>query len=310
MISQYNRISQRAKQLLATGEDKFVDYKEKVAGLHSEDLVAFANSDEGGVILIGVREATAPDGRQFGKPIGHRVDDTTRLQIMDKALSCSPPLQIQVVIENLGSKPFYRIEIPTSKQKPHATSNGTYKIREDGRNNSLYPEQLLKIFLQQEGEEFRKRFKEATHRLDEQMATALSSVETLEGVISTKIEDIGSTLGWAEQKASRGADTIEAVEGLVSLLVREGRKDTQRLRAIIRKVEAKDPIKQKAKEELRKIVEKKIKDSPELLKAFMTGKLLSVSIEGEVADEFDQEDLRRLVDETLKAAIHKGKDGT
>ena len=64
---------------------------------------------------------------------------------------------------------------------------------------------------------------------------ALSSVENLEGVISSKIEEIGSTLGWAEFKASDAADTIETVQSQVVSLVREARKQTQRLRAIVRK---------------------------------------------------------------------------
>jgi ATP-dependent DNA helicase RecG len=77
MPSQYKGISKSAKGLLASGESKFVDYKEKVKGFHAEDLVAFANSNEGGAILIGVREATTSTGVQIGEPIGHPVDDDT-----------------------------------------------------------------------------------------------------------------------------------------------------------------------------------------------------------------------------------------
>ncbi len=82
------------------------------------------------------------------------------------------------------------------------------------------------MFLEREGEEFSRRFTEATSRLDERMANALSSVEKLEDVISSKIEEIGSTLGWAEFKASDAADTIETVQSQVASLVREARKQT------------------------------------------------------------------------------------
>ena len=80
MRSSFKRISKRAQQLLTSGESRFVDYKERVKGLHADDLVAFANSIDGGAILIGIQEATAADGTQIGEPIGHPVDDDTRLQ--------------------------------------------------------------------------------------------------------------------------------------------------------------------------------------------------------------------------------------
>ncbi|HXN89563.1 MAG TPA: RNA-binding domain-containing protein [Methylocella sp.] len=309
MPSQYKGISKSAKGLLASGESKFVDYKEKVKGFHAEDLVAFANSNEGGAILIGVREATTSTGVQIGEPIGHPVDDDTRLQILGKALSCSPPVQIEIVVENLGSKPFYRIEIPSGSHKPYATNSGTYKIREDGRNNPLHPEQLLKMFLEREGEEFSRRFTEATSRLDERMANALSSVENLEDVISSKIEEIGSTLGWAEFKTSDAADTIETVQSQVASLVREARKQTQRLRAIVRKVDAEDPVKQEEEEDVRKKLAEKLKKNPELLRAIIKGKP-SVSIEMSGTAELDEDDLKRLLAEVAKALSHEGKDGS
>jgi hypothetical protein len=48
--SEFKRISKRGKELLSRGEDRHVDYKEKAKGLHAEDLVAFANSKDGGCI--------------------------------------------------------------------------------------------------------------------------------------------------------------------------------------------------------------------------------------------------------------------
>jgi ATP-dependent DNA helicase RecG len=192
----FQGISKRARTLLSGGESKDVDYKEKVKGLHAEDLVAFANSENGGAILIGVREVAGHDGKQKGEPIGHPIDDDSRLQIMGKALSCSPPGQVEVFVENLGHLPFFRVEIPSGAHRPYATNSGTYKIREDGRNNPLLPEQLLKMFLEREGEEFRARFSEATGQLESRMTEALGLVENLEYVISGKIEDIGSSLGW------------------------------------------------------------------------------------------------------------------
>ena len=185
MSSSHKDISKRALELLSSGENKLVEYKEKVQGLHAEDLVAFANSDSGGAILIGVREETTSNGKQVGKPVGHAMDDNTRLHIMSKALSCSPPVQIEIVVENIRMKPFYRVEIPSGNHKPYATNSGTYKIRENGRNSPLHPEPLLRMFLEREGEEFRSRFAQAASKLDERMNAALASVEGLEQAISS-----------------------------------------------------------------------------------------------------------------------------
>ena len=298
--STYQGISKRAQALLSLGEDKSVDYKEKVKGLHAEDLVAFANSANGGAILIGVRESEHPNGTQKGEPVGHAIDDDTRLQIMGKALSCSPPIQIEIYVENLDHLPFYRVEIPSGTHKPYSTNSGTYKIREDGRNNPLHPEPLLKMFLERESEEFRHRFSEATNKLESRMSEALASVNSLEQVISTKIEEIGSSLGWAEYKAGDAADTIETVKAQVSSLASENRKQTQRLRAIARKVEANDPIKQKAEKEVAEYLLEKIKENPNVLEAVKKGESLSVSLSGDAAGELDQDDLNRLFGEVVE----------
>jgi predicted HTH transcriptional regulator len=305
--SVHRGISKRARELLSSGENKFVDYKVSVKGLDAEDLVAFANSKHGGTILIGVREVRAADGRQIGEPVGHPVDDATRLQIMGKALSCSPPVQIEVIIENLNSKPFHRLEIPSGSQKPYATSSGTYKIREHGRNDPLRPEQLLTIFLEREGEEFQKRFKEATARLDKRMVEALRSVEKLGEDISSEIAEIGSTLGWAEYKAGDAANTIEVVQQRVVALFLEANKQTRRLRAIAKKVDAKDPIRQEAEDAFRKHIMDKLTKSPELINAAREGKTLSLELEGEFAAELDEEAVKRLFKEAVDALSEKAQ---
>lgn len=190
------------------------------------------------------------------------------------------------------------MEIPSGAHKPYATNGGTYKIREDGRNNSLLPEQLLKMFLEREGKEFRLRFSEATGKLESRMTEALGFVENLENVITEKIEDIGNSLGWAEYKASDAADTIETVRSYVLSLIREVKSQKQRIKAVIRKVEADDPIKQKVEEEALNLLIQKIKEDPTILNDVKEGKSLtvslSVSLSEEAKEELDKEDLKRL----------------
>jgi len=56
MIFEYSGLSPRAEELLGSQESRTLDFKESVGGLSAEDIVAFANSEAGGTILLGVRE--------------------------------------------------------------------------------------------------------------------------------------------------------------------------------------------------------------------------------------------------------------
>jgi Putative DNA-binding domain len=296
---QYSSISQRSRELLKSGETREVDYKENARGLHAEDLVAFANSPSGGAILLGVEEFTNAEGTQQGRPVGCQVDDDARLQVLSKALSCSPAVEIELFTENLSRQAFFRVEIPSGAHKPYATSAGTYKIREDSRNNPLLPEALLKMFLDREGSEFRERFAEATGALHGRMQDALSAVGNLEDEVSKKIEEIGSSMGWAEYKAGDAADTIETVQSLVTRLAHEVADQTKRLRAIAAITGAKDPVKEAAELEVLEFLKKKLSVDPKLLKAAKSGKALSVSLQGRLTAELTKDDLTRLVREAM-----------
>lgn len=157
----YKRISARAKVLLQMEEGFDVDFK-KNTNLSGEDLVAFANSMNGGTILLGVDEKTNEDGTQSGVICGCDVSDASKMSILNKANQCIPHVKISIHIENSNSIPFYRIEIPSSKTKPHCTQKGIYKTRSDGANKPLLPEELLRIYLDSESDTFLKKYTNAT----------------------------------------------------------------------------------------------------------------------------------------------------
>lgn len=200
------RISKRAQDLLNGQEDETVDFKQSPGGLDAEDLVAFANAPTGGTILLGVTEAKQSDGRQRGEVIGCPVGDVERLTIINKAESCIPPVDVNVIIENIDAIPFFRIEIPSGTQKPYCTSRGTYKIRGDGANKPLTPRRLLALFLESESEEFLQRFRDATEELDAQLAKLLSTMNTLVAMSHT----LNSALQ-GENGALNGAADITAI---------------------------------------------------------------------------------------------------
>lgn len=113
-------LSPLSRNLLSAGESDQVDFKKVPDGVSQEDLVAFANSDNGGQILVGVVEEAA-GGAQVGGVRGCDVSDSAILQITNKAVTCIPPVSIEITIENLDAQPILRIAIPSSATRPHCT---------------------------------------------------------------------------------------------------------------------------------------------------------------------------------------------
>jgi len=163
--NQFKGISNRGRYLLGIQENNEVDFKESLAGLSSDDLVAFANSEGGGAILIGVREAKDDKGMQTSIIVGCSVGDEAKMSILNRASSCVPRIPVDVFVENLGDRPFLRIEIPEGPSRPHCSSSGTYKTRDDGQNVGIHPRALLAMFVEKEGDRFFNRFHDATANL-------------------------------------------------------------------------------------------------------------------------------------------------
>ena len=162
----FDFITKRTKLLLDAEENYEIEFKQSINGLDSADLVAFANSEHGGTILIGVEEDTGEKNRQRGKIIGCDVGDQERLNILSKTNSCIPKVDVEIYVENLKIKPFFRIEILPGTNKPYCTAGGTYKTRGYGLNEVLDPDRLLAMFLESENDRFLKKFSESTRKLE------------------------------------------------------------------------------------------------------------------------------------------------
>lgn len=211
-VREFKGISDRAKQLLSREEGFDVDFKKAMSGLESDDLVSFANSKDGGTLLIGVEETKDVNGRQQAVVVGCPVGDAEKLKILSRATQCVPPIQVSIYIENSSTKPFYRIEIPSGPYKPYCTSGATYKTRGDGRKEPLNPPQLLALFLETEGGEFLRRFQQATtsletavqqsrQRITEELDGLNASVSILENNIQTSLEGIEGVASDAQSNA-------------------------------------------------------------------------------------------------------------
>jgi ribosomal protein L29 len=186
--TEFQGITRRARQMLASNEDNGVDFKREANGVKSSDFVAFANASGGGTLLIGVDEYTDKSGLQRGKVVGCLVDDKARLALVNKALECTPSLEIEVYVENLKHKPFLRIEIPPNHNRPFCNSRGEYSIRANGRNRALYPTEMLKMFLESESELFDHRFQEVAGSLEDQVKQINSALHTQLLTVSANLE--------------------------------------------------------------------------------------------------------------------------
>lgn len=176
---QYQGISSRAKTLLEKSEGYDVDFK-RDAKVDVDDLIAFANSPDGGTLLLGIDEIEDENGIQKGQICGCDVGDKTQLSIQQKAISCIPQIDISIHLENLDSVPFYRVEIPSSQNKPHCSQKGTYKIRSDGQNKALTPQEILKILLEKEQTKFEASFLKVSKKLEENFQDEFNTLISLQ----------------------------------------------------------------------------------------------------------------------------------
>jgi predicted HTH transcriptional regulator len=231
VAKEFKRISKKARDLLNKSEGLDVEFKQNHGGIKGATLVSFANSISGGTILVGIEEDTSPEGIQFGKVIGCNVTDNDKLIIQNKASDCIPPIKIDIYIENINKAPFFRIEVPPGKHKPYCTKSGEYKIREDGRDRALHPDELLAIFLSKEGEKFLSDFKRAIKSVEDGVnfmhANLMGEVDEMMDhfrsanfQISAQLDEAAGAVGDAHAESEDVNTNIQYLAGDVERLAR------------------------------------------------------------------------------------------
>jgi predicted HTH transcriptional regulator len=213
----YMTISSKTKQLLVRQEGFDADFKMTVKGIQTTDLVAFANSENGGTILVGVGEVEDKNSMQKGRIIGCPVGDKERLFILSKAESCVPPVEVAIIIENYARKPIYRIEIPSGKEKPYCTAGGTYKIRGDGRTNTLLPGRLLTLYIEKQSETFFNRFREATKELGKDILASDTLLQNALNELRRKVLQIESAIESNKNNLGKIAAIDKKMDQLLSM---------------------------------------------------------------------------------------------
>lgn len=226
MTQEYKTLSKRAKDILRRPEGLDVEFKRNTKGVKSNSLVAFANSNSVGSILIGVDEKPSNKSLESGVICGCPITDSERLKIQNMAADCNPPIPLDIITENTNKIPFFRIEIPSGKNKPYCTKGGEYKIREDGRSRALHQDELLAIFMNKEGEKFLSQFKKSVSDLEDKVKSMnstikseidnlFSGIENTSESISFQLEDI---LSEANESVSNSLETESTISELFSRL--------------------------------------------------------------------------------------------
>lgn len=262
-------LSRITRELLAEGESGRSDFKRSPDGISADDLVAFANSEGGGHILAGVDERVVAN-IQVGEVRGCDVSDATILQVLNKAVSCIPPVSIDIYIENLEDKPILRIEVSPSQTKPHCTPKGIYCRRDGARNRPLHPSELLRLFLDSEASAFAARFEVAADRITQELAD-------LESSLASSIKNMSDQLGWADYQLGDTESTLSAIQGLVAKLTVDTTDINSRLRALFSQDQRDDAVLQRSRTAFVNKFIKQIREDEALFKHVAEGGKLNLS---------------------------------
>ncbi|MBI5410233.1 MAG: ATP-binding protein [Nitrospirae bacterium] len=99
------------KILIKEGEGLTVEFKERFTSRIDEDIVAFANT-KGGIIILGVRDDRTVSGEKLTNDLKARINSVAR--------NCNPPVQVKIKqLQNIIA-----IEAPQGEEKPYSCSSG------------------------------------------------------------------------------------------------------------------------------------------------------------------------------------------
>lgn len=199
--------------LIEKDEGFDVEFKKITDAVESEDLTAFANSTNGGFIVIGVSEIKDNLKQSKIEITGTKVGDHEKLKILNKAQDCLPPVDLDLARHEYKGKELLVISVPSGTNKPYCTKRGIYKIRGDGRNQILTQEIMFQIFMEKEYNTFIERFKTATHELKDEILYMQDIVERSEGEITDSLQGIFSE---AEDAQATSQDVFSMTESILS----------------------------------------------------------------------------------------------
>lgn len=123
------------KEIIEQSEGYFVEFKERIGTGLDREMVAFANSS-GGKLIIGI----ADEGRIIGCPL----DNSIKSRIQDIANNCDPRVSIRLETEKYEKKNLIVISVDESSDKPVGCSKGFF-LREGPNSQKLTRNEILSL---------------------------------------------------------------------------------------------------------------------------------------------------------------------
>ncbi len=128
------------RERMLRGEDPHTECKAALGSNEelAKDLVCFANSD-GGLIILGVQDDRTVIGVGDPDPLLLRIDDVAFNR-------CSPPITVVPETLLLEGKTVVVLNVAKGDQRPYATASGRYYVRSGARCRAASREELLRLF--------------------------------------------------------------------------------------------------------------------------------------------------------------------
>ncbi|MFH1065314.1 MAG: helix-turn-helix domain-containing protein [Nanoarchaeota archaeon] len=180
---------------IAEGEGPAIEFKERYSSKIDEDIVAFATS-RGGTILIGIRDDKTITGEKLTGELKARIHTLAR--------NCRPSIEVSVSqIKNVVA-----IEVPEGKHKPYSCSSGFFK-RLDAVTQKMDNDEIRAMFAENDTVPFEeKRLKQfsVSDISYEKVAAFLKEAEIKAGKIP--ISELLESLKVADSKGFKNASAL------------------------------------------------------------------------------------------------------
>jgi ATP-dependent DNA helicase RecG len=128
------------KERIVKGENLHTDFKERIDSLDelAKDIVCFANTD-GGQLILGVTKE--------GTIVGVTDADTVNRTVDNIAFNnCEPPITVIQEVINEEGRAVVVVNIPKGDQRPYRTNRGRYYTRTSSGCRDASREELLRLF--------------------------------------------------------------------------------------------------------------------------------------------------------------------
>ena len=134
---------EEVKLLIREGEGLTVEFKERHSPRIDEDIVAFANT-KGGTILLGVRDD--------GTVTGEKLSNDMKARINSLARNCSPSISVSASQVDA----VVMVEVPEGEEKPYSCGSGYYR-RMNGTSQKMSQVELRVMFTENQPVPFEER---------------------------------------------------------------------------------------------------------------------------------------------------------